>query len=892
MFRYPLWVAFCLFLLAPLSTAQVGRVGRTPAPLAEPEAEVHPPLLRFDGPGVFSRLSVGFAFDSLDDGQRLEQQLGPYGMRVRLGDGAAPSVWEDLRARCFPPRGRRALSNGSLEELRTATHGSIEDEDEGSALVITFAAQVNRVGFELRRVDPGELNVVVRVLSRGVEIGQLFFDVGQRFGYVGVQCAEPFDEVRVDFTNPASGLFSVDNIRQEYDLADADRDGWPDFADPCPDVPGNVVDSDGDGRGDPCDAYPLDSENDADEDGIGAELDNCPTSYNPDQRDADGDGLGDACDDFPFGSDTDNDGVGDTSDNCPTTFNPEQADCDLDGIGDVCDDALVSPAEVSFLLAPGECVTVTKTICLPPAPPVVDVVIAFDTTGSMGGEILALRQNVAAFVNGVRQQLPLSNIRFALVAIKDYPAFYTSCGYAAQYSLPTDTPFEVLAPIGTSDAQFLQIVNALTARGGQDQPEAYARALWEITQPDSGIGFRQGAARFVLLVGDAPPHDCNVGAGIPACLPSVSLGRDPGRDGLLFTPDDVDLQTDALVGLIQANTPVLMLFSGLVGHCAWQQWCQATGGDAIRASTSGVLPPGTDLVGELVDIIRDPIVNQVTYAADNPCGLDVTFDPPFVQGPIDVSLGAQVSFTETICAPAELPPGTDSLDCEVRITADGVLLGVQRIHIDLGCELFTLDFETEDDFETPLVNGQTISTPPEFGRLVHISTNGANLGAAIFDSTPGGPNDPSVNDDMLVGHGNMLVLQDSSRPQQSPSGFFTTVTDDPDGGEFVFDFLDPVDPKSILLADINPPPNRGAIVTLIDTGNLARTYFVEPGWTGTYGDAGPWRLDLTTVLPQPGNGTPRFARAQEVDGFRQDQVLRIVVQMTGYGAIDELVFCK
>jgi hypothetical protein len=198
-------------------------------------------------------------------------------------------------------------------------------------------------------------------------------------------------------------------------------------------VPGHVLDSDGDGRGDVCDPYPFDAENDADDDGIGAELDNCPTSDNPDQRDVDGDGLGDACDDFPFGSDIDNDGVGDTSDNCPTTFNPEQADCDLDGIGDVCDDSLVSPAEVSFVLSPGECVTVTKTICLPPAPPVVDIVIAFDTTGSMGGEILALRQNVVAFVNGVRQQLPLSNIRFALVAIKDYPAFYTSCGYAAQY---------------------------------------------------------------------------------------------------------------------------------------------------------------------------------------------------------------------------------------------------------------------------------------------------------------------------------------------------------------------------------------------------------------------------------------------------------------------------
>ena len=41
------------------------------------------------------------------------------------------------------------------------------------------------------------------------------------------------------------------------------------------------------------------------------------------------------------------------------------------------------------------------------------------------------------------------------------------------------------------------------------------------------------------------------------------------------------------------------------------------------------------------------------------------------------------------------------------------------------CELGSLrqviDFETEDDFVTPLVNGQAISSPPFFGNLVSIN---------------------------------------------------------------------------------------------------------------------------------------------------------------------------
>ena len=37
---------------------------------------------------------------------------------------------------------------------------------------------------------------------------------------------------------------------------------------------------------------------DVDGDGIANEADNCPTDFNPDQKDVDGDGIGDVCDSF------------------------------------------------------------------------------------------------------------------------------------------------------------------------------------------------------------------------------------------------------------------------------------------------------------------------------------------------------------------------------------------------------------------------------------------------------------------------------------------------------------------------------------------------------------------------------------------------------------------
>jgi gliding motility-associated-like protein len=90
-------------------------------------------------------------------------------------------------------------------------------------------------------------------------------------------------------------------------------------------VTNSFGDNDNDGIKDNCD-------DDDDNDGISDVVDNCPLTFNTDQKDNDQDGFGDTCD-----NDDDNDGILDTVDNCPFTFNPDQLDRDLDGIGDVCD---------------------------------------------------------------------------------------------------------------------------------------------------------------------------------------------------------------------------------------------------------------------------------------------------------------------------------------------------------------------------------------------------------------------------------------------------------------------------------------------------------------------------------------------------------------------------
>ena len=205
----------------------------------------------------------------------------------------------------------------------------------------------------------------------------------------------------------------------------------------------------------------------------------------------------------------------------------------------------------------------------------------------------------------------------------------------------------------------------------------------------------------------------------------------------------------------------------------------------------------------------------------------------------------------------------------------------------------TLDFETEDDFATPVVHGQDISTPPEFGNLVSISSSGMNGGPAIFDSTQGGPADLGQDQDLLVDTGNVLMLQNDNNAQvmqQTEPGFFDFPNDDPDGGTLTFSFACPVAPLSIRLvdADVDGASNE---VVLTDSAGRNRTFDVPPDWTGdrTLAQPGMGTLDLTSLAPQAGFGS--VATATEVPGFEIDNVVRIDVNLAGSGAVDDLSWC-
>jgi hypothetical protein len=232
----------------------------------------------------------------------------------------------------------------------------------------------------------------------------------------------------------------------------------------------------------------------------------------------------------------------------------------------------------------------------------------------------------------------------------------------------------------------------------------------------------------------------------------------------------------------------------------------------------------------------------------------------------------------------------------------GALLDVTNetyLDIDYGAPVSSLrfDFETEDDFATALVNGQDLSTPPEFGEVFALgalqpASGAQHQGPAVFDSTPSGPNRNSSDRDLLVGLGNVLILQEN--PGQSVPGIFNLPDDAANGGTLVFDFsplqfIEKASPVALDLIDVDSA-GAGVRVVLTDVLGQIRQFTVPTGWTEDIAAQGPpgWRtLDLTNLLPQP--GFLSTATATSHPDFLPGEVVRMEVALLGSGAVDNLV---
>lgn len=122
-----------------------------------------------------------------------------------------------------------------------------------------------------------------------------------------------------------------------------------------------------------------------------------------------------------------------------------------------------------------------------------DMVIAFDTTGSMAAYIGAVRQEVADLIPKLFKDNP--DLRLGIVAFGDYCDMINAqeFGIAYQSIMPTD-----------NENELVRFIKESRDTSGGDGNEFYELVIKKIVEETP---WREGSSRSILLIADAWPHN-------------------------------------------------------------------------------------------------------------------------------------------------------------------------------------------------------------------------------------------------------------------------------------------------------------------------------------------------------------------------------------------------
>jgi hypothetical protein len=162
-----------------------------------------------------------------------------------------------------------------------------------------------------------------------------------------------------------------------------------------------------------------------------------------------------------------------------------------------------------------------------------DVVIAFDSTSSMSGEIAEVKSQIERIGKTLLKLVPKA--RVGLVTYRDVGDAYVVQGM----------------PLSKEVGEMRSFLYGISAGGGGDAPEAVDQGLkWAVVNND----FRTRARKVILIFGDAPPHPEN----LSTCLKLAS---------------DFNLQQDGVVSTVTCRRPRRMP--------EFQQIADSGGGEAF-----------------------------------------------------------------------------------------------------------------------------------------------------------------------------------------------------------------------------------------------------------------------------------------------------------------------
>lgn len=122
-----------------------------------------------------------------------------------------------------------------------------------------------------------------------------------------------------------------------------------------------------------------------------------------------------------------------------------------------------------------------------------DMVIAFDTTGSMAAYIDDVRKQVASLIPRLFKDN--DNLRLGIVAFGDYCDMNSKHDFGDAYQC---------LPLTNSENDIIKFIKNSKNTSGGDGDEFYELVIKKIVEETA---WRKGSTRSILLISDAEPHD-------------------------------------------------------------------------------------------------------------------------------------------------------------------------------------------------------------------------------------------------------------------------------------------------------------------------------------------------------------------------------------------------
>lgn len=291
----------------------------------------------------------------------------------------------------------------------------------------------------------------------------------------------------------------------------------------------------------------------------------------------------------------------------------------------------ITPDTYSDTLGVGDSVTITKTVTVDEGTPTsskVDVFFLADETGSMGGEISAVKTSAASILSSVSGS---GDIAFAVGGYRDTSDAFT-------YHLLTD--------ITTDTSVATSAINNWYASGGGDYYEA---DLYALQQAATTTSWRTGSERILVWFGDAPGHDPSMGV----------------------------TETSATAALVGAGIQVEAVDVGSMdGIGQATRITDATGGNLHSGISSSTI---SDTILAAIESAIAEYSSVSLDVSEVPAGVGVSVDPVSYSGSWDRSSSRDFSFDVTFTG---LTEGT--YDFSIYGTVDKGRVATETDHIVVG----------------------------------------------------------------------------------------------------------------------------------------------------------------------------------------------------------------